>query len=35
MGDKFTFDNLNTFKPDHFKASEKFRLKDGASTPTS
>ena len=33
MGDKFTFDNLNTFKPDHFKASEKFRLKGWGINP--
>lgn len=27
MEDKFRFDNLNLFRLDHFKASEKVRLK--------
>ena len=35
MEDKFGFDNLNPFKPGHFKTSEKFGLKGRASTPTS
>ena len=33
MEDKFRFDSLNLFRLDHFKASEKFRLKGRGINP--